>query len=129
MKRNSTLKELITGIMVLGIVFQLALVLFFRQHFYHAIGLWVGILLSVGLAIHMQYSIEDGLDLRGEDGVKHMQKAAVLRMVVSCVVVAVVLYYEWGNPLTLLIGIMSLKMAAYLQPITHRIFEKTKKGG
>ena len=129
MKKNSTLIEVLVGILVVGIVVQLVCLLFLEKHGYHAIGLWTGVAIAVGMAIHMQRSIEDGLDLMGDTGVKHMQKASVIRMLVACVVMAVVLYYDWGNPLTMLLGVMALKLAAYMQPLMHHIVEKISKGG
>lgn len=127
MKKNSVLVELLIGIVLVGVLAQLVCLIFFERHLYHAIGLWVGVILSAVLAIHMQYSIEDGLELGGEDGVKHMQKSSVLRMLIVCVVVAVVFYKDWGNPLTVLVGLMALKLAAYMQPLVHKILEKRKE--
>lgn len=129
MKKNSTLKEVLIGIFLIGMVAQIVCLICGERHLYHAIGLWVGVFLAVGMAIHMQRSIEDGLDLLGDAGVKHMQKASVIRMLIACIVMAVVLYKDWGNPLTLLIGVMTLKLAAYMQPITHKMLEKFQKGG
>ena len=129
MKKDSTLKELLIGIVVVGITAQLLCLLFGTQHLYNAIGLWVGVILATGMAIHMQRSIEDGLDLMGDSGVKHMQKASATRMLVVSAIMAVVLYKQWGNPLTLLVGIMTLKLGAYMQPLTHKILEKRRKGG
>lgn len=129
MKKNDTLKELLVGILVVGIIGQIVCLIFFKQHLYNAVGLWAGVLIAAGMAIHMKRSIEDGLDLMGDSGVKHMQKSSVTRMLVSCVVMIVVLYKQWGNPLTLLVGVMALKLAAYMQPLVHRVFEKLRKGG
>ena len=102
--------------------------MFFEQYLYNAVGLWAGAALAVGLAIHMQRTIEDGLDIGGEDGVKHMQKGTITRLVIAFVVMGAVLYFEWGNPLTLLAGVMALKVAAYLQPTVHCVLEKNKGG-
>lgn len=129
MKKNSTLIELLIGILVVGVLGQLVLLLFFESYIYNAIGLWVGVGIAAGMAIHMQRSIEDGLDLMGETGIKYMQKASALRTVIACVVIAAVLYFGWGSPLTLLLGVMALKLAAYMQPLMHRVLEKIKKGG
>jgi len=129
MKKNSTLIEVLMGILTVGVVSQLVCLIFFKQHVYNAVGLWTGVLVSAGMAVHMQRSIEDGLDMMGDAGIKHMQKASVVRMLLACVVMAVVMYYDWGNPLTLLLGVMALKLAAYMQPFMHRILEKISKGG
>lgn len=129
MKKNSTLKELIIGVLLVGVVGQIVCLIIFRRLLYLSVGLWAGIGVSIGFAIHMQRTIEDGLDLLGDEGVKHMQKGTMIRMLAACVVMAIVLYMEWGSPLTLLAGVMALKIAAYLQPTVHRVIEKWGKGG
>ena len=121
MKKNSTLIELLMGILVVGIVSQLLCLIFLKQHVYNAVGLWTGVAVAAGMAVHMQRSIEDGLDLMGDSGVNPMQQASATRMLVACVVMAIVMYYNWGNPLTLLLGVMALKLAAYMQPFMHRV--------
>lgn len=129
MKKNETLKELLLGIAIVGVLAQIVLLIFWNRHLFHAIGLWTGILLAMGIAIHMKRSIEDGLDLMGEEGVKYMKKAYLLRTAVACVIMAVVMYLKWGNPLTILLGVMTLKISVYMQPCIHNIKEKKKKGG
>ena len=129
MQRDSTLKEILIGIFTFGVLAQLVCLLFHGSLLYHTVGLWTGIVISFGVAIHMKRSIEDGLDLTGDAGVKHMKKAYLLRTSVVCVLVAVVLYFHWGNPLTILLGITALKIAVYTQPLVHKILYKKRKGG
>lgn len=129
MKKNSTLKELLIGIFSVGILSQIVCLIFLKRHLYHAIGLWVGIFIAAGMAIHMQRSIEDGLDLMGDAGVKHMKKAYLMRTTIVLVIMAAVMYFDWGNPITILVGVMALKVAVYLQPLVHKVLEKRKKGG
>lgn len=125
--KNSTLKELLIGIGIVGIVSQILCLILFDRHLYHAIGLWTGIGISIVITIHMQRSIEDGLDIAGDAGVKHMKTAYLLRTGISVLVMAAVMYYGWGNPLTILLGIMALKIAVYLQPVMHKVLEKQKE--
>ncbi len=129
MKKDSTLAEVLTGIIVVGIVEQIVCLLFFDNHMYNAIGLWSGIGLVVGMAVHMQRTLEDGLDLGGEMAAKYIKKASKIRLLVACLVIGVVLYLEWGNPLTILTGVTALKIAAYMQPLTHKYFQKIQRKG
>ncbi len=127
MKKNSTLIELLIGVVLVGILSQIVCLIFFERHLYHGVGLWTGILISIGMAIHMQRSIEDGLDISGDAGVKHMKKAYLTRTAIVVVVMAVVMYFNWGNPITILVGITALKVAVYLQPFVHKVLEKRKE--
>ncbi len=132
MKKDNTLAELLAGILIIGIMQQLILLFFFQNHGYHAIGLWCGILAAVISVIHMRRSIEDALDLGEEErAARHVTKGYVTRMVITAVLVGVVLYFRIGNPLTILTGVITLKLAAYTQPFVHKVFLKLqkKKGG
>ena len=48
-------------------------------------------------------------------------------MTVVIIAMGCVLYFDFGNPLTLLVGLIALKISAYLQPYMHKLFLKLKK--
>lgn len=132
MKKNDTLIELLAGIIFFGAIIQSICIFALKDHLYHAIGLWSGIIVACFMAIHMQRSIEDALDLGPDDAEKHVRNAYAIRTVVTLVVIGVVICFKLGNPITLVIGIFPLKLSAYLQPFTHKLFlwfrgQKTKK--
>ena len=122
MKKNETLIELVAGILFLGVIFQLICILVLKEFLYHAIGLWTGIIIACFVAIHLQRSIEDSLDMGIEDAEKHARNAYVIRTVVTLVVIGIIICFNLGNPITLVIGIFPLKLSAYLQPYTHKLF-------
>ena len=121
MKRNDTLIELLAGILFFGVIIQIICIFVLEEFLYHAIGLWTGIIVACFLAIHMQRSIEDVLDLGPDGAEKHARNAYAIRTVVTLVVIGVVIYFKLGNPITLVIGIFPLKLSAYLQPFTHKL--------
>ena len=132
MKKNHTLLELLVGILVLGVGIQIVCLIVSRQYLYDAVGLWSGIGLCCFSAIHMQRSIEDAIDLGEAGAKKHVGFGYATRMAVTLLVAGAVIYFKIGNYVTLLIGVFPLKLAAYLQPVTHKLFENIKnvrKGG
>ena len=129
MKKENTLFELLVGIVFFGIVMQIICVCVSRNYWYDAVGIWSGIAISCFSAIHMKRTIEDAIDLGESGAVKHIRLGYVKRMLVAFLVVGIVLYFKVGNPLTVLISIFSLKMAAYLQPLVHKIISKMKEKG
>lgn len=62
MKKDNTLTELVLGIILLGVIEQIVCLIFLKDYLYNAVGLWSGILVAVGMAVHMKRSIEDALD-------------------------------------------------------------------
>ena len=124
MKKNQTLLELLTGIIVLGVGIQIVCLLVSKNYLYDAVGLWSGILLCCFSAIHMYRSIEDAVDLGEAGATKHVRLGYATRMVVTLLVAGAVIYFRIGNYVTLLIGVFPLKLAAYLQPFTHKLFKR-----
>ena len=78
------------------------------------------------MSIHMKRNIEDALDFDERGAVKHMRKGYVFRYALVALLFGVVIYMHIGNPITLLVGVMGLKIGAYIQPITHKVLQKFK---
>ena len=122
-KKDNTLLEMLVSIIIWGMLAQIILLLFFDKYLYNAVGLWCGIVVAGGMAIHIKRSIEDAYDLQVDMG-KQIRADSIKRMMVAAIVIGVVFYFEAGNPLTVLVGIFSLKISAYTQPYMHKIFSK-----
>ncbi len=122
MKKDSTLQELLLGIILLGVAIQIVVAIISKDYLYNAIGLWSGMAIACFTAIHMKRSIEDALDLGEQGATKYVRMAYLKRMLLSLVVMGIVIYFNLGNPITLLIGVFPLKVAAYLQPLLHKLF-------
>ena len=130
MKKNKTLALLLGNMMMLGIITQVILLIFFKPSFYHAIGLWCGIAVAVFSGIMIQRSTEDALDY-GADAEGYARKQYLLRMLIAGIVIGVVLYFDYGNPITIIVGVSMLRVAALLQPMAEKIVDRMqqKKGG
>ena len=126
-EKDSTLSEMIIGMLCWGIIVQSLLLVFFENVVYNAAGLWCGIVISIVMAFHMKRSIEDSLDYTGDYAQKKMQGDSVKRMTLAAVAIGVVFYLKIGNPLTVLAGIFALKISAYTQPLMHKMIQKIKK--
>ena len=74
MKKDNTLLELVTGIILVGVAVQIVCLIAFPNDLYNAIGLWSGVAIGSGMAIHMKHSIEDALDLGETGAVKHVRR-------------------------------------------------------
>ncbi len=122
---NAVLPELILGILIYGIVVQLAGVWFVEDKLSYSAGLWMGILIAAGMAVHMAIVLNDAADI----AVEHVAKRRVillstLRYVVVVILFFLIAHFKLGNLITLFIGVMGLKAGAYLQPLTHKFIMK-----
>lgn len=126
-KGNDTLKELFIGIAVSGLLFQAVIVWFVKDRLSFTVGLWIGTALAAFLAWHMWRAIDRALD-QGETGAqKLMRTQFAVRYGVIIVVLGVLMCTEAANPLSAFLGVMTLKVAAYLQPVTHKAILKLRR--
>lgn len=88
------------------------------------LGFFEGFLLSVFLLLHMAYALEDSVVMFEEEAEKHTKKTYAFRMVVLIAGFLLIVFLKLGNIGAALLGLMSLKVAAYLQPITHKFIQK-----
>lgn len=122
---NSVLKELLIAIIALGVLIQIIGVFFVSDQVGFAIGLWIGILGSCLSAIHMQWAIETGLDL-GEGAKAHVTKHSVIRYGVILIIFFALAFFVKYAVVPCFLGLMTLKVAAYLQPFTHKFILKVQ---
>lgn len=126
MKINETLKELLFGILTFGVLCQAIGIWFVKDKAGYSLGLWIGIGLALLAAVHMWWALDRGLDL-GADATGYMVKQNMVRYGVLIVAYGVLCVTEIGNPLAAFLGIMGLKAGAYLQPLTHKLWNKRRR--
>ncbi len=119
---RETGRELIWGIVGFGLFLQVIL-LFFPDKAANAAGLWIGVGLALFTLWHMWSVLERAALLETEAANRLLRGRYVARYLCSGLILAVVLYVGRGriSVWTLLLGIGSLKGAAYLQPGIHRL--------
>lgn len=127
---NKTLLELICGILVYGCICQAAGLFFANNKFSYSFGLWIGIITAVAAAVHMWWSLDRALDFDENTASKKIQMQSIVRYIGIVIVMGITMVSGVTNPLAAFLGIMGLKVAAYIQPFTHklliRFFKKEK---
>ncbi len=120
---NRTLFELETGILIYGVVCQIFVFLVKDKESY-SLGLWMGVLIAALSAFHMWWSLDRALDLGERQAVKTMSAHNVLRYVFIVVAFALIAMGGIANPLAAFLGIMGLKVSAYMHFFTQKISTK-----
>ena len=118
---DRTLLELLVGIRFWGILCQLTGVWFLADKAGYSAGLWIGAALACLSGIHMWWSLDRSLDFGQDHVVKIMTKHNMIRYLVIVAVLGFLMIEGFANPLAAFLGLMGLKVAAYLQPFTHKI--------
>ena len=81
--------------------------------------LWFGILMARVTALHMYRSLDEALSY-GAEAPKMAVRASMIRYGAFILLFAVIMLTDVWNPLITFWGLMTLKVAAYFQPFTHR---------
>lgn len=116
---NETLLSLIVGIIVYGCVCQAVGVWFVTDRLGYSLGLWIGILVAVFCAWHMWWSLDRNLTLHADDekgANAYSVRNSMIRYVVQIIVLAVICITNFANPVTTFLGLLGLKIGAYIAP-------------
>lgn len=123
---NSALPGLFLGICVSGILFELVFIWFVKEKWQFGLGLFLGVVMALLMAWHMAYTLDAAMNLGEEGAVKIMQKHYFLRYGAVVLLCGIVMVTGLANPLAVFLGIMTLKVAAYFEPFTHKFFYKER---
>ncbi len=127
-KINTALPGLLFGIILFGVLCQIAGLFFAGDKADYSIGLWIGVLTAIFMAFHMAVT----LNATVERDVKGAQAAAtrhnIIRYVVVVCILAILMMTRIGNPLAAFAGIMGLKLSAYVQPLFARLSHNGEGG-
>lgn len=125
---NDSLPGLIVGILIYGVLVEVIGVWIVEDKLGYTVGLAIGVAIACGLAINIAIVIRDAIEIYGEERAKQkIIGKSLLRYAVVVVVFFAMLKWEIGNPIIAFVGVMGLKVSAYLQPLAHR-FLSTLRG-
>ena len=127
---NDAFPGLVLGIVIYGIIVELVGVWFVEDKLRYSTGLLIGISVAIGLAINIAQVIRDAVEIYGADGARNrLIVKSVLRYLVVVVVFFVMMKFNLGNLVTAFVGVLGLKVSAYLQPFAHKVILKLQGRG
>ncbi|MCR5108519.1 MAG: hypothetical protein K6B28_10185 [Lachnospiraceae bacterium] len=123
-KKNDTLKEVLTGILIWWILWQIGLFIYRKDLFYNSLGLFVGIISAVFYIISLYRSIVGSLDYDEKGAMAFARKKYIFRYLAVCIVFVATALSGAGNILLCFAGILSVKTGAYMQPFVRKYIYK-----
>ncbi|MGN1146951.1 MAG: ATP synthase subunit I [Lachnospiraceae bacterium] len=122
---DRTLLELWTGILLFGILCQCVVALPFPiDRIKYAIGLWTGILVAVLSAFHMWFSLNRAFGYDEKTASRKLAGGYVIRYLVTAAFLLLLYFTDAGYVLAGFLGVMGLKAGAFVQPLTHKFFNR-----
>lgn len=118
---NNALPGLLFGILLYGLICQLIGVLLVTDKGNYSIGLWVGVLTAIFMALHMAIVLNTVVesDEKGAGAIATRQN--IIRYLVVVMILGILMVTRVGNPLAAFLGIMGLKVSAYIQPLLAKM--------
>jgi hypothetical protein len=120
-KINKALPLLLLGIIAFGIICQIVGLFLINDKADYSIGLWVGVLTAIFMAFHMAISLNNSVELGEKAARSAATRHNIIRYLVVVIVMLVLVLTKIGNPLAAFLGIMGLKVSAYLAPLLSRL--------
>lgn len=126
---NDALPGLVGGIILYGAVIELVGVWFVNDKLSYSIGLWYGVAIAAGMAINLATVIYDAVASGGEG--KRANRRIIAKSLLRYAVVAVLFFvlgiFNFGNLLMAFIGVLGLKISAYMQPALGKFIGKFRR--
>lgn len=123
-KINTALPGMMCGIVIFGLLAEIIGVWFTSDKWNYTISLWLGILFAELMAYHMAWTLNIAVDIGRGNAEKMMKKQNLLRYAVLLIAFGIILITGWINPLFTFLGVMGLKVGAYIQPFTDKLITK-----
>ncbi len=127
-KTDRTLSEIFLGVIAFGLLCQFTVIWFVTEKLFFSIGLWTGILTACIYSYHLWWSIDRNMTVNADNergALAYSLKHSVIRYG-AVALILVGLWYLGGNTAMLsgFLGVMGIKIGAYLQPVTNRLCKK-----
>ena len=117
-RMNEALPGLVATIIGYGLVLQFTGMWFVNDKLSYSIGLWYGIAVAVGIAINIAAVLWDAVSMgESKNANRRIIAKSVLRYAVVAILLIILGYFKFGNLFAAFLGILGLKVSAYLLPL------------
>lgn len=120
-------KDMIFIIVVFGIIAAIIECIFVKNILYSLGGLFTGCILAIYMFVYMNIVLHRSISFGDSKAIeRYIVKHSIIRYLTVVVVFFVLCITEIADPISCFIGLLGLKVSAYLQPSVNKL-RKTKK--
>lgn len=119
-----TVVDVWIGLIIYFIIFEIIGLIFVENRISYTLGLLVGCLLGAFLIWNMFVSIDTALDMDAREAEKYTKKKSLFRGLVMLVVAFFGMRLRGISFTAVVIGMLGLKIAAFIQPYTNLYITK-----
>lgn len=123
---NQTLVQLLIGIIIITFIIGALGLIFASSKLWFCLSLFIGAVIACIWAISMTITIETQLELPVEDSVKYARRNYAFRFIFIMLALFIATRIEEIHIVALLVGMLTLKLAVYIRPLTIKLISKIK---
>lgn len=125
---DPVLLELLAGLGIYGAAAGAAGMVTSGGSLYFLAGILAGLFFAVCLILNMYLTIDTALDLDPESANKYMVRRTLVRKFLTVLAAAVGIKIHMLTFSGIILGVLGIKIAAYLQPLIHRRVSEKRSG-
>jgi len=125
---NAVLFEMISGVVIFGLICQMTIVWFLTDKMSFSLGLLLGIIVAVGYTIHMWWSIGQYLYM-GTHAPGLARKHMAIRYMVVALVLGAAAMINQLEFLAVVLGVLGIKVGAFMQPLLRKVIKRGNENG
>lgn len=118
---NTALPGLLLGIVLFGVLCQIMGIFFVADKADYSIGLWIGVVTAGFMAFHMAWSLDKAVEKDVKGAQATVTRHNIIRYLAVVVILGILMVTRLGNPLSAFLGIIGLKVSAYMQPLFEKM--------
>jgi hypothetical protein len=124
---KETLKRLLAGICIIGLLEEIILLIVSENHMAATLGILLGLWVAAVNSVYIYHSLGKALELDEKSSAKAMRRPVLIRYCFMGIAIAIsLLYPQIFSPIGTILGLLSMKLSAYVQPF---FFEKNTNAG
>lgn len=120
--KNRTLLEMYSGMLVYALLCQIIGCFFPSYLAKYSVALWFGVCIAGFALLHMYRTLDRALDFPEKEASKKIFVGYMIRYGVFILALVLAAMTDYMHPLVVFLGYMSLKVAAFVQPFTHKLY-------
>lgn len=125
---NETLIELLIGIIIITFILGALGLIFAPSKIWFCLSLFIGTVIACVWVISMTMTIETQVELSEEDSVKYARRNYALRLIFIMLALVIATRIKEIQIIALLLGMLTLKLAVYIRPLTVKLILIIKSG-
>ena len=121
---DETFLDLVAGIVFFGVLSIILGMIITRGNLLYLAGAGIGVIVAVGLVVHMTVSVKKAVHMETHEATKYMVKCSIIRYIVMLLVLVIGINISLTCFLAIVIGFLSSKFSAFLQWPIHQYITK-----